>query len=255
MITLKRNDKIIIIAAIIVLAVASIGVAMYQSPKTSDITPPTSMGEKTFEITWRERNGSLSTVSEFAGKNAPYEGTVTIPVGNIKAITFNLSWADDRMTMLKRMGLDTLTLEVTTPDGRTFTESNTSAPISGEACITKEVTVGIIPPTTPIKADDEREAQTKLKAKPYYDDSWTDKDITIMVSVQVGEMRLLKKLRDKGNDFELKITYSYYEGVLKQETTVNTGFDNTMPPEDPWVEQQIPPYMSMIINTGCGRFV
>ena len=136
MISLKKNDKIIIIVAVVVLVIAGVGVAMYQSPKTSNVLPSTITGEKTFDVIWTIRNGTLDTISEFAGKKSPYEGTVMIPEGNVKSITFNLSWTDDHMTFLKRMGLDTLTLEVTTPDGVTFTETNKSAPITGEGTIT-----------------------------------------------------------------------------------------------------------------------
>jgi hypothetical protein len=178
-----------------------------------------------------------------------------IPEGNVKSITFNLSWTDDHMTFLKRMGLDSLTLEVTTPDGVTFSETNKSAPITGDGTITYTVTTGIIPPVSSLKANNEKEAQGKLKDKPFYDDSWADKNININVSVQIGELRIIKKLRDKGNDFELKITYQYYEYVLKEDTTKNTGGDSNTPPDDPWAEQEKPPYISMIINTGCGRYV
>jgi len=255
MISLKKNDKIIVIVAVVILVIAGVGVAMYQSPKTKDNLPSTLTSEKTFDVIWTQRNGTMNTISEFAGKKSQYQTTIQIPVGNLKSITFNLSWTDDRMTFMKRMGLDSLTLEVTTPDGRTFTETNTSAPITGEGTITKTVSTGIIPPVSSIKADDEKNAQIRLKEKPYSDDSWTDKDISINVSVQIGELRILKKLRDKGNNFDLKITYQYYDGALKEDTTKNTGGGSNTPPDDPWAEQEKPPYISMIINTGCGRYV
>jgi hypothetical protein len=254
MISLKKNDKIIIIVALVILVIAGVFIVMYQSPKTPSGPPSTITGEKTYDVTWTLRNGTLDTISEFAGKKSQYQGTAMIPEGNIKSITFNLSWTDDRMTFMKRMGLDSLTLEVTTPDGVTFTETNTSAPITGEGTITYTVSTGIIPPVS-LKATDEKTAQAKLKEKPYNDDSWANKDITINVSVQIGELRILKKLRDKGNDFELKITYQYYDGVLKEDKTKNTGGDSNTPPDDPWAEQEKPPYISMIINTGCGRYV
>ena len=255
MISLKKNDKIIVIVAVVILVIAGVAVAMYQSPKTSSVPPSTITGEKTYVVKWTLRNGTLDTISDFAAKKSQYQGTVMIPEGNVKCITFNLSWTDDHMTFLKRMGLDSLTLEVTTPDGRTFTETNTSAPITGEGTITHTVSTGIIPPVSSIKADAEKNAQIRLKEKPYYDDFWTDKDISISVSVQIGELRILKKMRDKGNDFELKITYQYYDGTLKEDTTKNTGGDSNLPPDDPWVEPEKPPYISMIINTGCGRYV
>jgi hypothetical protein len=254
MISLKKNDKIIIIVAVVVIIFAGIGIAMYQSPKTTT-PPPTSSGTKSFDVVWKTQNGSLTTISEFAGKKAQYEGTITIPVGNIKTITFNLTWTDDHMTFLKRMGLDTLTIEVTTPDGRSIIEGNKSAPVTGKGYVMFTISPDIIPPVTPVKAVDAQAAQAMLKQKPYYDESWTNKDIHFNVSVQIGEIRILKKMRDKGNDFDLKVTYQYSEGVLKDDTTKNTGLDENTAPSDPWVDQAVPPYMSMIINTGCGRFV
>ncbi|MBE3122324.1 MAG: hypothetical protein IMZ58_08980 [Thermoplasmata archaeon] len=249
--SLKKNDKIIIIVAVVILVIAGVSIVMYQSPKTSNVPPSTITSEKNYDVIWTLRTDTLNTISEFAGTKSPYQGTMTIQEGNVKSITFNLSWTDDRMTFMKRMGLDRLTLEVTTPDGVTFTETNTSAPITGEGTITYTVSTGIIPPVS-LKATDEKTAQAKLKEKPYYDDTWTNKDININVYVQIGELRIVKRLRDKGNDFELKITYQYYDGTLKADTTKNTGGDSNPPPEDPWVE---PPYISMIINTGCGRYV
>jgi len=255
MISLRKNDKIIVIVAVVILVISGVGVAMYQSPKTSSVLPSTLTSEKTFDVIWTQRNGTINTISEFAGKKSQYQTTIQIPVGNLKSITFNLSWTDDHMTFMKRMGLDSLALEVTTPDGRTFIVTNTSAPITGEGTITYTVLTGIIPPVSSIKADDETSAQAKLKGKPYYEDSWTNKNIKINVSVKIGEVRILKKMRDKGNNFDLKITYQYYDGALKEDITKNTGGDSNTPPNDPWVEQATPPYISMIINTGCGRYV
>jgi hypothetical protein len=209
-----------------------------------------------YDVNWTVRNGSLRTLSDFVGKKSQYETTVMIPEGNVKCVTFNLTWTDDRMTVLKRMGLDSMTLEVTMPDGiHYFTETNTSAPITGKGSITYTIVNQIIPPTMPIKADNEKDAQAKLIGKPYLDDSWTGKDININISVHIGEIRILKKIRDKGNDFDLKITYQYYDGTLKMDTTKNTGGDSSPPPDDIWTNQDEPPYISMIINTGCGRFV
>jgi hypothetical protein len=253
--SLKKNDKIVIIVAVIILAFAGVGVAMYQSPQTTSNISSTITG-KSYDVSWTLRNGSLSTISDFAGKKSPYQGTIMIPEKNVKSITFNLSWTDDHMTFMKRMGLDSLTLEVTMPnDTYYFTETNKSAQITGEGTISSTIVNGIIPPSKPIEADNVQDAQTKLKEKSYNDDSWTEKEITINVSVQIGEIRILKKMRDKGNDFELKITYQYYDGVLKEDINKNTGGDNNLSPEDPWAQQVIPPYISMIVNTGCGRYV
>lgn len=257
MISLKKNDKIILIAAVVILIIAGVGVAMYQSPKTPDLPLLNTMGENEYKILWTVQNGSLSPISDYAYKKTLSEKTVMIPEGNIKSITFDLTWTDDRMTVLKRMGLDSLTLEVTTPDGITTTKTNTSAKITGAGSITINVDTGKITPPSTIKEATEQAAQTKLMQQPYYDTAWTDKNIYINISVKVGEIRLLKQLRDKGNDYELFVTYQYYDGVLEGDVTKNTGDDSAMPPEnDPWADEVIPPpYVSMIIKTGCGRFV
>jgi len=259
MISLKRNDKIIIIVAIVILVVAAVGVAMYQSPKPPMNTPSGSTGEKSFKIIWTERNGSLDTISEFVGKKTKFGTAVQIKEWNIESVTFNLSWTDDKMTFLKRRGLDRLTLEVTTPDGVTFTEMKTSAPITGQGNITYTKLTGVRPPQTTINAPDEADAKAllkdKAKAKTYYDDSWYGKDIKINVSVKVGEspIRILRYFLDKGNSFELEITYKYLDASLGAEITKPTGEDPfSPPPED---DSENPPYISMIINTGCGRYI
>jgi len=253
--SLKKNDKIIVIVAVVVLVIAGIGVVMYQSPK-STTTPPTTTGVKTYDVYWTLRNGSLNTISDFAGKKVSYQTNVAIPFGNIKTITFNLTWTDDHMTLLKRMGLDILTLEVITPDGIPRIETRRSKPLTGEGTFLLTISPNIIPPVAPITADSEQAAIAKLMQKPYYDDSWTNKNINVTVNVRIGEMRILQKMRDTGNTFDLKISYQYYAGLVKVDTTKSTGFDDTTPPPaDPWENQTEPPWMSMIINTGCGRFV
>jgi hypothetical protein len=254
--SLKKNDKIVIIVAVVILVFAGVGVAMYQSPQPVSNFSSIITSEKNYDVIWTLHNGTLNTISEFAGKKSPYQGTVMISDENVKSITFNLSWTDDHMTFMKRMGLDRLTLEVVMPDGiYYFTETSTSTQTTGEGTISHTIVKDIIPPDTLIEADNELDAQTKLKDKSYFDDSWTEKGITINVSVQIGELRILKKIRDKGNDFELKITYQYYDAVLNENINKTTGDDYNTPPEDPWVEQVIPPYISMIVNTGCGRYV
>jgi hypothetical protein len=256
MISLKKNDKIIIIVAVVIIVIAGAGIAMYQSPETPSYPTQTTSGEQSYDVVWTLRNGSVSKISEFADKTAPYQGNITIPVANVKTILFNLTWTDDHMTVLKRMGLDTLYLEVTLPNGDSFTASNTSAPKTGEGSIVESLTLNIIPPVRQIKANDTQDAQMKLNEQSVYDDSLTGKNIHYNVSVQIGELRFLKKMRDKGNPFDLAVTYQYYEASLKQGSTTTTGLENdTIVPEDPWVNIVTPPYISMIVSTGCGRFV
>jgi hypothetical protein len=252
MISLKKNDKIIILVAIFVIVIAAVGIALYSQPQT--VTPPpagTTTTSQSFNVSWVARNVTLDTISGFAGKKAPFTHGIEIDQGNIISITFNLTWIDDHATFLGRMGLDRLTLAITTLDGDVQQASNTSAPKTRTGTDSITLESHIIPPIGPIKADDATSAQAQLGKKPYLDDSWMNRNFSITVSDKIGEKRILPRLLDKGNAFTLQISYQYYQGIIKQGQMKSTGGndDDEVPPAFE------PPYMSMIINTGCGRFV
>jgi hypothetical protein len=251
MISLKRNDKIIILVAVIVIVIAGVGIAMYTQPATVETPPSTSVTGQTFNVSMVQRNVSLDTITGFAGKKSPYTGGIEIDQGNIISVTFNLSWVDDHTTFLKRFGLDRMTLAITKLNGDVVQQSNTSAPKTrkGTDTIILESNM-VIPPVGPVKADDMASAQALMSKAPYFDDSWMNKNLSFTVSCKIGEKRIIPRLLDKGNSFTLEISYSYYQGVIQQGQTKSTGgSDDTMK------AAYEPPYMSMIISTGCGRFV
>jgi len=254
MISLKRNDKIIILVAIVVIVIAGVGIAMYTQPATVETPPSTPVTGQSFNVNWTVRNVSLDTINGFAGKKAPYTGGIEINQGNIISITFNLSWVDDHSTFMKRFGLDRLTLAITTLDGDVNQVSNTSAPKTRKGTDSITLESHIIPPAAagPIKADDYTSALAQLGKKPYLDDSWMNRNFSITVSDKIGEKRIIPRLLDKGNSFTLEISYSYYQGVVQQGQMKSTGNDDNTNSTQNSFE---PPYMSMIISTGCGRFV
>jgi hypothetical protein len=253
MISLKRNDKIIILVAIVVIVIAGVGIAMYSQPPTVETPPSTPVTSGSFNVTWTVRNESLDIINGFAGKKAPYTGGIEINQGNIISITFNLSWVDDHTTFMKRFGLDRLTLAVTTADGDLNQVSNTSAPKTRKGTDTITLESHIIPPaaTGPIKADDYKSALAQFNKNPYFDDSWMNRNFSITVTDKIGEKRIIPRLLDKGNTFTLEISYSYYQGVIQQGQMKSTGNDDNTNS----TQEFEPPYMSMIISTGCGRFV
>lgn len=208
---LKKNDQIIIILAVIVIIVAGIGIALYTSPSSEDIIKfPDISEEATYEVEWVTQTMSLSRISEFAGKRAAYEGTVSIPHGNLKSITFNMSWVDDK-ALLGIFGLDTLSLEVTAPDGTTQQDSAKSARSTRAGTVAVSYTnINPMPSTASFEAASYEEAQQMLRQAPYYSDKWTNKEFNIKVSVSVGEILGMLRPRDKGNDFTLDITYEVY---------------------------------------------
>lgn len=252
MIRLKMNDKIIIIIAIIIIIIAGIGIAAYNPPE-EEIKDKLDADMNTYMVDWDARTNSL-LYSDFAGKKSPYEENITINHGNLKEIMFNLSWTDDKATILSRFGLDTLTLEVETPDGTLYQESDKSASKTREGNVLISIPVNGMPSTDTIQANDSYEAEEKLKEEPYSNLKWVNEEFNIKVSVKIGEIRILKKMRDSGNDFDLEITYDYYSATLTEEETKETASNNDSS-NDENKDSDIPPYLSMIIGTGCGRYI
>ena len=255
MINLKRNDKIIIIVAVIVLILAGIGIAAYTPEDVGDRLPEEELN--TYTVDWDIRTGSIQSMSEFAGKKSPYEGTIQINQRNLKTVTFNLSWMDDKTTLLGRAGLDTLTLEITTPDGEIREESQKSASKSKTGNIMMDFSVSNgIPSNQPIEAMDMYEAEEELQNnESYYHETWSNEDFTITVYVKVGELRPLKKLLKKGNSFKLDVSYEYYYPTPIEEEGENKTMDESENPFEDLEEEYMPPYVSMILSTGCGRFI
>ena len=248
MMQLKKNDKIIIAVAIVVVLVAAGGIAMYTPPpKTAIEEIPPDTGTS-YSISWETRTSALQEINDNAGKNAPFESTVQFSHNNLKSIVFNLSWIDD-LTFLGRFGLDTLGIMVTTPDGTEYEASGRSMSKTTAGNVELELSVNGMPPSVePIIASDISEAEMKLEEME--DTTWVDQEFTITVMAQPGEIRILRKIRDKGNQFTLDISYEYYEGMLMAEETKNTGFEQEPEDEEPEI-----PWMSMIIQTGCGRYI
>ena len=221
---LKKNDKIVIVAAVVVIIVAGIGIFLYTSPSTPDVTvTPESGNTNTYEVQWTTQTASISEISESAGKKTPYEGTIAIPHGNLKKITFNMSWVDDK-AFLGIFGLDTLSIEITAPDGSVVSDSAKSMRRTKAGNI--EITFDNIndePSTQPIAAKSMQDTQNQLTQEPYYSDKWVNEDFKIKVSVSVGEFLGRIRPRDRGNAFTVEIEYEYYTSIASQvvETTLN----------------------------------
>jgi len=254
MINLKKNDKLIIIIAVVVIIIAAIGIAAYNSPDTK-INGSLKTGENMYTVTWEEKTGS-SIISEFAGKNAPYSESyiISAPTGSVCVLTnvdFQITWQDDKIIgIFFKRGLDTLTAEITSMDGESQKHNG-----RGGGNETLSFRVNDMPYSDSIEAEDINEAEQIVY------DMFTGQDTTsfdITVSVKTGEppRRLLKYFSDKGNDFEIKVTYEYYYASLREKETEGIGSDGGDNPFDDLKEEgYIPPFLSMIIGTGCGRYI
>jgi len=255
MINLKKNDKLIIIVAVAVIIIAAIGIAAYNSPETK-IDGFLETGENMYTVTWEEKTNSLSPISDFAGKNAPFNESYSIatPTGSVCVLTnvdFQIIWQDDKtIGILFKRGLDTLTAEIAPMGGESQTYNE-----RGGGNETLSFRVNNMPYSDSIEAEDISEAEQIVY------DMFTGQDTTsfdITVSVKTGEplRRLLKFLSDKGNDFEIEVTYEYYYASLTEEETEGTGSDGGDDSFDNLKEEgYVPPFLSMIIGTGCGKYI
>ncbi|MEM4257783.1 MAG: hypothetical protein QXL17_01350 [Candidatus Thermoplasmatota archaeon] len=246
MVSLKKNDKIVIIIGVLVLVIAGVGIAVYVPPEktNNEHTPP---GETTYQVAWQTSSGTYQLNDElYTSKNKPYSKEITLTQDNLLEVTIELSWTDDHTYgLLRKKGLDTLTVDVT-GKGQTKTEKQT-----GNGTMTLTFRMNTLPTITTIQASTLSDAEDAIKADYY---KTADETFTINVKVQTGEkiFRFFKYLRDKGNDFDVKITYTYFNALISEtkEETKNTH-QNTYNTDDTWE----PPYLSMILKTGCSRYI
>ncbi|MCK5112186.1 MAG: hypothetical protein KAQ84_01465 [Thermoplasmatales archaeon] len=254
MINLKKNDKLIVIIAVAVIIIAAIGIAAYSSPDTK-INGLLGTGGNMYTVTWEEKTGS-SIISEFAGKNAPYSESyiISAPTGSVCVLTnvdFQITWQDDKtIGIIFKRGLDTLTAEITSMDGE-------SQPYEGKGGGNKTLSfrVNDMPYSDSIEAEDVNEAE-QIAYNMFTGQDTTSFDVTVRVKTGEPLRRPLKYFSDKGNDFEIKVTYEYYYASLTEEGTEGTGSDGGDGSFDDLKEEEyVPPFLSMIIGTGCGRYI
>lgn len=220
---MKNADKLIVIVGAAILVIAAIGIYLYKpqpgEEKEEEIA-------KSFSVEWRENigyaqpdNSNMYAKDKIFGKDVPYSANVTIWQHNLKSVKFILKWEDDhthRFLFLWKRGLDTLTFEVTSPDGTTETRESKG---NGTLEIVFD-NINPVPSVSEIKANDTNEALEKLQE--YYNDKWMGEAFKIKVSVKVGErllsLRPFQRLKDDGNNFTIEIVYTYYEPTLKEKT-------------------------------------
>ena len=223
MMSLAKTDKIIAIVAVIILVAAAISIIVYtqtyEEPEKVTVEPK----EKTFDVTWSKDTGEMSSIHGEAKKT--YEDTinVNIPSSKICVLTnveITINWEDDHTYgILTKKGLDTLTGEITPSNGDTVSDSS-----KGSGNMTYSFSIYSKPSSSTITAKDEAEAISKIK------DQYSGKDsasFDVAITVKTGEriFRFLKYLKDKGNDFDIEVTYTYYYAELNEEEK-SSGDDN-----------------------------
>jgi len=240
MMNLKKTDKMIAIVGVVILVVAAIGIVLYTSTDTddNDIVPE----EDVFYVTWTEYTGEMP-IEGYAGKvyNEPFT-IAGVPAGSIlTSVDVHLTWEDDNVYgIIIKKGYDSLTAEIGLAGGEAQICESTGND-------TLFFTVNDRPYDETIDAEDLSEADQIV-----YDmtQGKNDASFDVTITVQTGEKlrRPLQYLKDKGNDFELKVTYMYYTPTVEQEV-LSEEDDNG---DDDITESSFP-YSEFYRNIGCGR--
>jgi hypothetical protein len=206
---IKKNDKIILIVGVVILALAAVGVALYTSPDEGDAgnTEPIIIN---YDYEWIKKTGEYTFSDDFyAGRNEPYSDMkdVASPEGSVLTnVEIILSWEDDNTYgLIIRRGHDTLTASL----GIVGSDQEEQTSI-GSGNLSFLFTMNEKPMNDYEPAESSEKALEIIKNKNYMKNKAT---FNIDVSVSTGERiwRLLNNLRDKGNDFDLMAKYTYYE--------------------------------------------
>jgi hypothetical protein len=222
---MRKGHILMSIVSAFLLLGTGIGYILY-NPQKNTFSSDDPLGEtRAYDVTWKTTFVTTSHLKGFASTESDYVNTVSFGQPNLKEIRFTLNWTDDKATILNRCGLDTLVLQITSPDGSTVQDSAKSAPRTKHGYIDIIVplkTEGFKPLT--LYSRDLSEAISQLR-NTYDDNSWANKAFTVRISALVGEIRPLKRLRDRGNDFDLAVTPVYYAASITDltSTALNTN--------------------------------
>jgi len=226
---LKKNDKLILILGVAILIVAAIAIVFYTSADVNDIDVYIEPDKKTFDVTWKEMTIEKPIVKGVAQKSYSETEEISAPDSSVLTkVEFQITWNDDHTSgLLIKKGADTLTAKIGKPGAEPEKKSSTE-----NGNMTFSFSVNDRPSDDYIEAEDANEAEDIVK-EWFTNENEASFDVT--VNVQTGErlgirpLKLLRYFQDKGNNFNLKIMYTYY--VLEiEEQDGDENDDDDIPP-------------------------
>ena len=224
---LKKSDKMIAVAAVIVLIIAAIGIIFYTETDDGDGKKLGQQKEKYYnygviyeikEASATPDNTNYVVKDKMLGADEVYNGVVEISGRRVKQITFEVDYKDNHLGFLggrlfKNLGADTLTVKVS---GSNMEEQKKT--ISGSGNVTLSSDENPAWNLASIEAKDDFEAREKLSENLSRDELMIE-TYTITVSVKTGEkliFRPIKWLLEKlvKDSFKIDVNYEYYEYSL-----------------------------------------
>jgi len=226
---LKKSDKMIAIAGVVILIIAAIGIIIYTSNEPEEEVP-NKEEVFTYTVTYEvKEDEALALTSmkikepllKFLSGDGSKEQTVEITSDNLKSIKFFIEYTDTIMKgkiikFLSFIGPDTITMTVFDENDNQIDSIDITG--SGNATITykdnKPISLG------EIQAKDDTEAWQKLDENLSLDKMM--ETYKIKVTIDQKEKLLLRTLARLAelifqDTFSLKVTYEFYEyGLVKQ---------------------------------------
>ena len=230
--SLKKTDKIIAVVGVVIIIVAIAGILFYFETEddVDDGEPKDEMNE--FMVEWQEYSAEMPCIKESA--KTKYNDSINIMVAEgcvIKDVVVEISWSDDHVVnfaLPNRKGQDTLkAMFRVIGSGDEFPHTSTG---SGSENHTFLLYASM--PQDEIIEDAEDIYDAEEMVKEQYSGK-NSVDIDVEVKVNIGEkfalrpMKLLNKLLDKGDDFEIMVKYNYYKPYISEmESDNDDGEEN-----------------------------
>ena len=249
---LKRSDKLIAIIGVIILIVAGIGIFIYISNEDDSDEDQGSQNKNMFKVEWIQ-DSKMVPYTGYSGRDRTYSETIseTIdqePVSVLIDVELRVIWQDSFITgrFLRngpiKVGQDSLSAEFTY-DGKTknipkhMTSGNKS----------EQFSIFDIPQDQVLEEVEDYNEAVQMVTDMYSDMDFASIDVKIMVEPGERPALIFRPIMffryvfgDRGENFDLEITYNYYYPLI---SPVDDG--NEEPPTSIKPSDQRPAYSMM----------
>ncbi len=206
---MDRKDRIVVLVGVVVLVVAVIGVMYHEKEYTA---AEQTVEKYAYNVDWDEKTINLHDEGHVAkGEISNY--TYSIDHDGLTQVKFELEWSDDlsRGFIIPWNWSDTIDMTISAPDSAVkFVGSN---PVSGSASpLVIEAMLGNTPSSMQINASNETAVREILESEYISKDgkgSW----------ISYVEITTKPFFFDRGNDFTLYVSYTYYEPIITKVKT------------------------------------
>ncbi len=246
---LKSSDKLIAIIGVIILIIAGIGIFIYISNEDDSEEDQVVKSIKKFKVEWIQEVSLPEKISNTrAVRDKPYNKPIEITVNKepLSVLTFvdiNLKWKDSCTGLILRNGILKLASDKLKAE---FTFNGKSEKIpqhTGQG--DRKISFSLFnEPTEEIIEDPE--VMDENDALLYIQEKYSAMDSVLIetkVQITTGLFERIRIFRDKGENFNLQITYTYYYPVISE-------IAENEPPTDITPSGYQPPAYSMMCLPG-----